>query len=293
MSTFPRMKRVVLVCMLTFLSANAAPESRVPQYTEYPAHSAYRGKAADVVLSTAEEKMFRTRLRDASRETANFAGEYVLTTWGCGTSCIHGAVVSLRTGRVVFLPGTICCGEGDGERLEFRLNSRLLVAAGVINENSVHGAHFYEFTGRTFKHLTTIPVTARARWRDSSYDERRANPVQPQTTPETFQRKGERARGQREREEKAIADGQRSHGTLPSLGTGEPTENEMVQAMMAKFYARGGALAPAVGMQVSKISKVRCNHLSHNTYRCAYRVYFDFDCHVNPLVACPTLIDRL
>lgn len=135
-----------------------AGQTRVPQFQSYHVSNFYIGKPAQVVLSTADERNFRTRLREASKQPANFAGEYVLTTWGCGTTCTQGAAVSLKTGRVVFLPGYICCWHGDGERLDFRINSRLLVAAGLINEEGEHGFHFYEFTGREFKHLKTIPV---------------------------------------------------------------------------------------------------------------------------------------
>ena len=34
----------------------------------------------------------------------------------------------------------------------------MIVAAGLIDENSAHGSHFYEFTGTEFKHIKTIPV---------------------------------------------------------------------------------------------------------------------------------------
>ncbi len=139
-------------------SSVTAEDNRVPQFRDYPASNIYTGKRAEVMLSTADEKAYRTRLREASKQPANFAGEYVLTVWGCGTSCIHGAVVNLKTGHAVFLPGSVCCWNGEGDNLEFRINSRLLVAAGVINEDSEHGAHFYEFTGREFKYLKTIPV---------------------------------------------------------------------------------------------------------------------------------------
>ncbi len=143
-------------CFLMLSLANA--QSDVPQFTDYRVTSAYIGKPAPVILNSRDKKMFRTRLREAAKERPNFAGDYVLTTWGCGTSCITGAVVNLRTGRVVFLPGSICCWQGEGERLIFRLNSRLLVTAGIMNEQSEHGAHFFKFTGTKFKHLKTIPV---------------------------------------------------------------------------------------------------------------------------------------
>jgi tetratricopeptide (TPR) repeat protein len=132
--------------------------SDVPLFRDYPVTQGYIGKPAPVILNSKDKKMFRTTLRKAAKEPANFAGHYVLTTWGCGTSCINGAVVNLRTGEVVFLPGSICCWRGEGERLIFRLNSRLLVTAGIMNEKSDHGSHFFEFTGTKFKHLKTIPV---------------------------------------------------------------------------------------------------------------------------------------
>jgi len=158
MAIIQRTKTSVMIFMLVFPLLGIAEQTRVPQFQNYHVSNAYIGKPAQVVLSTADEKAFRTRLREASKQPANFAGEYVLTAWGCGTSCIYGAAVSLKTGRVVFLPGSICCWDGDGERLDFRINSRLFVAAGLINEEGEHGAHFYEFTGREFKHLKTIPV---------------------------------------------------------------------------------------------------------------------------------------
>ena len=43
-----------------------------------------------------------------------------------------------------------------------------------------------------------------------------------------------------------IPESRRNQDTFSSLVTGEPTENEMVKAMMEKFYSRGGAIAPAV-----------------------------------------------
>jgi len=149
----------MLLAIATSSPTTAAQQkSSVPQFEQYPATSVYTGKPAQIILVTEAERTFRTRLRNAAKQSANFAGEYVLTTWGCGTSCITGAVVSLKTGVVTFLPGTICCWYGKGERLHFRLNSRLLVTAGVMNEESEHGVHFYEFTGDEFKHLKTVPV---------------------------------------------------------------------------------------------------------------------------------------
>lgn len=99
--------------------------------------------------------MFRTRLREAAREKPNFAGRYILTTWGCGTSCLMGAVIDAKTGRVYWLPGSICCwGYDTDENFEpivARLDSRLLVLSGMINEEEgTNGTHFYKFENGKF-----------------------------------------------------------------------------------------------------------------------------------------------
>jgi len=158
MKMIPYLRAGVLILLFIFPLFAIAEDNQVPRFSDYHVSSNYNGKRAEVMLSTSHERAFRTRLRKASKRSPNFAGEYVLTTWGCGTSCLDGAVVSLRTGRVVFLPGTICCWEGGGEKLIFRKNSRLIVAAGVINKDSEYGAHFYEFTGEEFRHLKTVVI---------------------------------------------------------------------------------------------------------------------------------------
>ena len=104
------------------------------------------------------DKNFRTRIRGTQSQPVNFAGEYVLSTWGCGMSCSMGVAVSSRTGRVVALPGTACCWKGEGERVIFKKNSRLLVLAGLINEGGKYGAHFYELKNDQFVHVKSIVV---------------------------------------------------------------------------------------------------------------------------------------
>ena len=69
-----------------------------------------------------------------------------------------GVAVNARTGQVVELPGPVCCWKGAGERTIFKKNSRLLVLAGLINENGQHGAHFYELKNNEFIHIKTIPI---------------------------------------------------------------------------------------------------------------------------------------
>lgn len=166
-------RRPALLCAAAALllishSAAASAQTRVPKFRDYPVREVFRGRPAPVRL-TPDTRLFRTRLRAAGREKANFAGHYAVTTWGCGTGCRNGAVVDLKTGRVYPLPLQLCCwpyGEPPyPEPLEFRAGSRLIVLTGARGatetEDGEVGVHFYEFRGGRFRHLHTAEVEGR------------------------------------------------------------------------------------------------------------------------------------
>lgn len=160
---------LLLLCVMS-PGGVLAQERRVPRFTDYPVRGIYRGRPARVVL-TPDNRLFRTRLREAARQRANFAGHYVVTTWGCGTGCRLGAIVDLKTGRVHWLPHRLegwPYGEPPyPEPLEFRTGSRLIVLTGARGETESTdgevGVHFYEFRGGRFRHLHTAEVEGRNR----------------------------------------------------------------------------------------------------------------------------------
>jgi hypothetical protein len=141
------------------ISSAPPPRTAVPQYRDYPVARTHFGPNAAVVL-TKQTIMYRTRLREAAREEPNFAGNYVLTYWGCGTSCVMGAVIDASTGDVAWLPFSVCCAmsvDPGFQPINFKPNSRLVVFAGLRNEQQPMGAHFYWFDGREFRFITTVP----------------------------------------------------------------------------------------------------------------------------------------
>ena len=74
-----------------------------------------------------------------------------------------GATVDLVTGKVAFLPASACCWgavDTNFKALEFRSNSRLLVMAGLLNEEGKMGAHFFVFDGGSFNFLKTIETSS-------------------------------------------------------------------------------------------------------------------------------------
>ena len=149
-------------------AAPAEPAASVPRFEDYPARPAYTGRNRLVLRGN--DVHWRTRLREASAGKPDFAGHYVLASWGCGTECVMGAAIDVRTGVVSWLPGTLCCWYSDEtataetvEPLRYRLDSRLLVLTGRRDERDGDaGTHYYAIEGSRFVHLRDVsPSPAR------------------------------------------------------------------------------------------------------------------------------------
>lgn len=112
----------------------AAPEVGPAAFAEYPVREHFTGTTALPRFRTKQDREFRTTLSRAARQRPNFAGHYVLTTIGCGASCVMTAVLDAKTGEVTWLPFTLCCWEPNQEPVMFRLDSDLLILRGRKNE---------------------------------------------------------------------------------------------------------------------------------------------------------------
>lgn len=158
-----RFLKSALICLLPLvaISSELAAEG-IPQFRDYRVE-VYSGPVRGPDLSShPDARTYRTRLRNAAEGQVNFAGELVLTYWGCGTTCVDGAVLNAKTGQIHFLPHNLCCwGDVDeGFRpIEIRPYSRLIVLAGLRDEVEPMGAHFYEFRDGAFHFVKTIETS--------------------------------------------------------------------------------------------------------------------------------------
>ena len=93
------------------------------RFQDYPIGNVFRGPVAPADIDSAPYgRMFRTRLREGANGGPNFAGEFTVVMWGCGTSCQLMAVVNARTGQLS--QQTLLTANG----VEYRVDSRLLIA---------------------------------------------------------------------------------------------------------------------------------------------------------------------
>ncbi|MFZ3404834.1 hypothetical protein LCG94_16155 [Aeromonas salmonicida] len=73
-----------------------------PRREDYPAPAVYKGKPARLSLDSELARTFHTRLTAALSQEPIYAGEYVLTGWGCGSSgCYNQVLVNKLTGKVL------------------------------------------------------------------------------------------------------------------------------------------------------------------------------------------------
>lgn len=136
------MRKSIILSLLAIpfcvLTTTAHAEKMIGYDFNQYATKIYTGKKAPLKLG--DWKMFKTRLKWAHQDgEINFAGNYMVTTWGCGAGCLSGAMIDKRTGMVYGLP----IGEGspydfgcshewknplENEAIVFQANSRLFIS---------------------------------------------------------------------------------------------------------------------------------------------------------------------
>lgn len=112
-------------------------------------------------FADARARQYRTVIRDAAKGAVDFAGHFILATWGCGSGCIMAAAIDTKTGRVTSLPFSVSDWPLDvTEPLSYRADSCLLVVKGSRNEGDEHGTYYYVFDGKAFRLRVSEPAAA-------------------------------------------------------------------------------------------------------------------------------------
>lgn len=132
-------------------------------FSEYPAKEVnVSTPPANLRFNSAQARRFRTAIRDASKEKPNFAGHYRIAIWGCGTDCRGFAIIDLLSGKVTTPKGieTISGSMGNEDpRLDFKVDSQLLVISGQINEDpKTEARHLFLWSGKQLTPIAKLPL---------------------------------------------------------------------------------------------------------------------------------------
>lgn len=161
------MKRAALLLSAAVVLAQQPP----PRFEDYPSATDWQGSASALKLTNRSERLFRTRLLEASNQPPNFASHYRWTVWGCGSNCMSGAVVDLATGQVIAPPMAksgsaamnfnACESAFDGATVDVRLNSRLMIVHCGLNydvqlDRNVPDVYYFVLEDRHFRELAHL-----------------------------------------------------------------------------------------------------------------------------------------
>lgn len=99
-------------------------------------------------------KGYETAISESYKDgKVNFAGNYIITTWGCGTSCISGVMIDVRDGKVYDLPH----GEMDGIGNSYSSDkSSTLLVTGLYWQETIEDYWNWNESKKEFVHIKTV-----------------------------------------------------------------------------------------------------------------------------------------
>ena len=153
-----RIQWLLMIVLAILASAPAQTIAQPPRFEDYPSTELFTEKPAAPLIKRPLERMYRTRIREGvikgwgverdgkEQPGPNFAGHYVIITWGCGSPCLMAAIVDLKTGSVT--PPPFHHGPGQSyfqvpwafpaePPLAYRVDSRLLIATICESDKTV------------------------------------------------------------------------------------------------------------------------------------------------------------
>lgn len=140
----------------------------LPSFNNFPATEMYAGKPAKPMLAADANPEDRETgaILDAAEKRPDFAGQYRMAIWGCGSACIGAVLLDVRTGRIFDTPfldfsydyvQAVGANVDRFEPLKYRPDSRLIIATGCPKERRC-GTRAYEWDGTQFRLIREVLI---------------------------------------------------------------------------------------------------------------------------------------
>ena len=139
---------MLALLIIVVLAATQAGSPGAPKFEDYPVRGIFRGTPTPPALTTVEARRFRTELHRQAASGPNFAGHFTFARWSCGAGCVTGAIIDARTGHVWFPKFRVEDAVASSGRIavhhatDFHVDSELVVATGVVNDQRPGTAYF-------------------------------------------------------------------------------------------------------------------------------------------------------
>lgn len=132
--------------------------------TDFPAQIPHNLKNRPPLLNTPYARYYRTLLRNAAKETPDFAGNMVVAQWGCGSGCVRLAMVNVLTGEVYFPDFDMFYPDSssddsliEGVAFYYWPDSNLFITIGSQEGwADKPGVYYYKWTGKALKLLKVV-----------------------------------------------------------------------------------------------------------------------------------------
>ena len=113
-------------------------------FNKYPVTTISKSTKAKIDYNSHEiARRFKTAITNEYKlNKVNFAGHYIVCTWGCGAGCLDGAMADIHTGIVYKLPMgetknfTVCVLDKNEDCVEYVKDSRLFITQICIQNKS-------------------------------------------------------------------------------------------------------------------------------------------------------------
>lgn len=162
---------VSLACALAVLAVAQGSGARIPRFEDYPAKVLDRTPVAPQFVSK-EERLAEKEIVFLFKavERPNFAGQFVVIEWPCGSECTRMVVVDAITGSIYPPPlnnarWAFCLpiAGTDFADPEFRADSRLFILKHGCPEGLDRPCHdfYYVWESNAFKLIRKVPITIR------------------------------------------------------------------------------------------------------------------------------------
>jgi hypothetical protein len=162
----------------------AAAQAKAPRFEDYPVAEIFEGTPATPILVTADQRMFRTRIREGVAKESCVTGrnspgrilqDYIVVTWACGSPCGMMAIVDAVTGKVYnppisegFLLPSLPAAVPDqpdsfvpwAAEVAFRRNSNLMIvkANPYPSKGRTNYVHYFLWENNRWKLSRRIPM---------------------------------------------------------------------------------------------------------------------------------------
>lgn len=141
---------LAILIWLVSVSIAISDSKKVPKFEDYPVNKVTTQRLKAVNLrSHPRARRYRTRLREAIGKSPNFAGQYVVVSWGCGTVCQEVALIDVNSGHVYFASFATAWGSA------FKVDSYLFIESPPANVPYPFRSIYYLWDEKSedFRHL--------------------------------------------------------------------------------------------------------------------------------------------